>query len=207
MGGYLDPKTLDMSDLLSQIYTAAGHYREAMGVHEEVLRLAVEGDDGDDNTDDYLSPEMARKHLDLLKRSYQRLHGWDKSKTVYKDIVDRLLAMPEYKGSKDFEGVQSTDKWNAEEKADAMGTFAAPEKWEFVKPEYVTEKGGVWGVPSSPRPGMGAKRAISNWGMASINHLLHSSHEEMPQEKSVSYGNGNGHQKVGTKNGYVSLIL
>jgi len=64
--GSFDPKTLEMSDLLSQIYTAAGHHREAMRLHEEILRLVVEGDDGDDRTLDTMIPKMAKHAISAL---------------------------------------------------------------------------------------------------------------------------------------------
>ena len=71
--GSLDPKSLEMSDLLSELYTNMGHYREAQGVHENVLRLVVEGDDGDDRTLDTMEAVRAKKQLELLKQSYLRL--------------------------------------------------------------------------------------------------------------------------------------
>ena len=167
-----------MFELLSQIYTTVGHYREAMGVHEDILRLIVEGDDDDDRTIDTVTPQVARRHLDLLKYSYQRLKGWDKSEAVYKSIVNRLLQMREYKGSKDFEGAQPIEKWNKDDKPGSKGMFVTPQRWEFVDPEHITKQGEVvyHGVPR--RPGVGAMRAVSNWGMASIYRLLHSDNEE-----------------------------
>ncbi|MCJ1395329.1 hypothetical protein MMC18_008490 [Xylographa bjoerkii] len=176
--GSLDPLALEMFELLSQIYTTVGHYREAMGVHEDILRLIVEGDDDDDRTIDTVTPQVARQHLDLLKYSYQRLKSWDKSQSVYKSIVDRLIHMKEYKGNKYFEGVQPIEKWNKDEKPGSKGMFVPPQHWEFVDPKHITPKGEVvyHGVPK--RPGIGAMRAVSNWGMASMYRLLHGDHEE-----------------------------
>ena len=73
-----------------------------MGLHEEILRLVVEGDDGDDRTLDTMEPGTARQNLDWLKVSYQRLYGWDKSARVYKDLMDELLSVQEYKGKAEF---------------------------------------------------------------------------------------------------------
>lgn len=120
-----------MSEVLSQVYTNANHFADAMGVHEEILRLVVEGDDDDDRTIDTMTPARAKLHLDLLKRSYQRLGKWDKSPKVYKELVDQLLSMPVYKNDANFKGVQSTDKWNVKEELSptlkALGTFTPPE--------------------------------------------------------------------------------
>ncbi|MCJ1420615.1 hypothetical protein MMC32_006973 [Xylographa parallela] len=176
--GSLDPLALEMFELLSQIYTSVGHYREAMGVHEDILRLIVEGDDDDDGTIDTVTPHVARQHLDLLKYSYQRLKGWDKSEAVYKSIVTRLLHMREYKGSKAFDGAQPIEKWSKDEQPGTKGMFVAPQQWEFVDPDHITKQGEVvyHGVPR--RPGVGAMRAVSNWGMASIYRLLHGDDEE-----------------------------
>jgi hypothetical protein len=175
--GVLDPKTLEMLELMSQLYTYAGHYREAMAVHEEILRHVVEGDDGDDRTPDTMSSQMARKHFDLLKRSYLRLGGWDKSPSTYKDLVQGLISMEEYKGKPEWQGVQNTDKWTTKEQADALGTFVAPKEWEFVDPESVTG-GELKGIAKHERPKMGVKRATSNWGMGLSHDLMYGRHEQ-----------------------------
>lgn len=189
--GSLDPKTLDMSDLLSECYTAAGHYREAMAVHEEILRLVVEGDDDDDRTIDTVEPEIARKHLDELKRCYQLLGGWDKSAEVYKDIVTRLINMKEFKGHPEFKGVQSTDKWNVEEKAGEARNFAAPKEWMFGASELVSGNGQVTEHGHGhhhhhKQPGV--LRAVSNWGMGVIHGAIHGHHDHE-----------HGHGKTGNK--------
>jgi hypothetical protein len=175
--GVLDRKTLEMLELMSQLYTFAGHYREAMAVHEEILRLVVEGDDGDDRTPDTVSSQMAKKHLDLLKRSYLRLGGWDKSPSTYKDLVQGLISMEEYKGKPEWQGVQNTDKWTTKEQADTLGTFVAPKEWEFVDPGSVAE-GELKETAKYERPKMGMKRATSNWGMGLSYDLMHGRHEQ-----------------------------
>ena len=177
--GSLHPLALEMFELLSQIYTTVGHYREAMGVHEDILRLVVEGDDDDDTTIDTVTPQVARRHLDLLKYSYQRRKGWDKSEAVYKNIVDRLLAMREYKGSKYFEGAQPIEKWNVKEDLGMKGKFVTPHHWEFVDPKNINKEGEIVVDGVAKRPGVGTMRAVSNWGMASMYRLWHhGDHEE-----------------------------
>jgi hypothetical protein len=183
--GSLDPKTLEMSDLLSQIYTAAGHYREAMRLHEEILRLVVEGDDGDDRTLDTMTPKMAKHHLLLLKASYQRLGGWDKHPSTYKKLVDQLLHMPEYKTDPLFKGVHSTDKWNVKDKPDAVSEFTKPVDWEFVNPESLTDNGEVVKHVEKHHHRLGFRRVTSNWGL-NLAHKLHllgdeDEHEETPE--------------------------
>ncbi|KAF4630298.1 hypothetical protein G7Y89_g7843 [Cudoniella acicularis] len=164
--GSLDPNSLDISDLLSHIYTAAGHHREAMRVHEEILRLVVDGDDDDDQTIDTVAPEVARRHLDLLKASYQRLGGWDKKASVYQELVDQLLQMPEYKSSPAFKGASPIAKWKLNEKTPPKGEFTHPVSWEFVDPENLTESGELL-KPLAPKdPRRGLRRVTSNWGMA-----------------------------------------
>jgi hypothetical protein len=179
--GSLDPKTLEMSELLSQAYTAAGHYREAMRVHEDVLRLVVEGDDGDDRTLDTMTPERARKHLFMLKQSYLRLGGWDKHEHVYKELVNQLLAMPVYRNSEVFKGVHGVEKWSLKEKVEGKGEFERPIEWGFVESESLDEKGDVLvgesiGV-SKNRPS-GFKRVTSNWGLNGVYQHLIGNHVE-----------------------------
>ena len=178
-----------MFDLLSRIYTAAGRYREAMGVHEDIIRIVVDydGQDDDGRSLPSLTPETARKHLDMLQRSYLRLKGWDKSKSTYTDLVQRLLSMKQYKGDAAFAGVQPADKWNPKEEADAMGTFSAPADWVFVDPGRITDKGEVK-IPEMPkRPGMSPWRATSNWGMGLIYRHLH---EHNDDQRSLHGENG-----------------
>ena len=171
--GSLDPKCLEMSELLSELYTSMGHYREAQGVHENILRLVVEGDDGDDRTIDTMSPKAARKHLDLLKQSYLRLKGWDKSPALYKDLVSAL--MKTYKGKPEWKDVHGTDSWNCnkEHASETLGKFVAPKEWEFAGPEDLDAQGDVKETKGLRRPGMGVKRATSNWGIGEVHRVLH----------------------------------
>ena len=191
--GSLDPKTLDMSDLLSECYTTAGHYREAMAVHEEILRLVVEGDDDDDRTIDTVDGQVARKHLDELKRCYQRLGGWDKSAQVYKDIVTQLMNMNEFKNHPKFKGVQPFEKWNVKEEAGEAGKFTAPQEWMFEASELVTGNGQVTEHGHEdhhhhhhqPHKRPGVLRAVSNWGMGVIHGALQGNHDHDHDHKNA----------------------
>ena len=188
--GALDPKTLEMSTLLSELYTSAGHYREAQRVHENNLRLVVEGDDGDDRTLDTMEPEIAYDQLELLKQSWLRLRGWDKSLEVYVELVQELKNMPEYKGSKEWKEVRLPSEWNSKEApSETLGRFSAPRDWDFVTME-AGEAGKGHGGPrkegTQRRSGMNVKRATSNWGLGLVHRFLHGDHEEqhpMPNGK------------------------
>ncbi|KAI4252851.1 MAG: hypothetical protein L6R42_007811, partial [Xanthoria sp. 1 TBL-2021] len=177
--GSLDPKTLEMSDLLSQLYTNMGHTREAQGVHENNLRLVTEGDDGDDRTLDTMDARTARHQVELLKQSYLRLRAWDKSPEIYADLIRDLNAMPEYNSQPEWANVKPANEWNPKEAAsETLGKFEAPQTWYLVKPEHFDEKGEIKETPEkTKRPGMSAKRVTSNWGLNFVNNLLHGSHE------------------------------
>ena len=167
-----------MSELLSQLYTSMGHYREAMGVHENVLRLVVEGDDGDDNTVDTMDSKRVKTHLEWLKQSYLRLQGWDKSEATYRDLVTAILGMEEHRHGAEWQGVRGIEHWDKKEPAsDSVGKFVVPKEWEFEDPAV------------SKRSGMGMKRATSNWGLSSFRHGWNGDHEEHPR-----YQNGHGVQ-------------
>lgn len=158
-----------------------------MRLHEEILRLVVEGDDGDDRTLDTMTPKMAKHHLSLLKATYQRLGGWDKNASVYKKLVDQVLAMPEYKSHPLFQGVHSTDKWNVKDKPDATRDFTKPVDWEFVDAESLTDKGEVVKQVSKNQR-LGFKRVTSNWGMnLAQQHWLGQDGEyhEMPADEKM----------------------
>jgi hypothetical protein len=174
-----------MSELLSQLYTEVKHHAEAMRVHEEILRLVVEGDDDDDRTLDTMDAATAKRQLSLLKQTYLRLRAWDKQPKVYKDLVDELINMPAYKSHPEFKGVQSTDKWSLKEKPELMGTFTAPIDWEFADPLNLVETNGdaVKAPSVATNHGRGLRRITSNWGM-NIHLFGQSDHGDMPPPKS-----------------------
>lgn len=59
-----------------------------MLVHEDVLRDTV-SDKGDELPLAEAS-QIAVQHLELLKRAYQRLGGWDKEPQVYVDLYQQV---------------------------------------------------------------------------------------------------------------------
>ena len=185
--GSLYPETLEMSELLSQLYTSTGHYREAMAVHENILRLVVEGDDGDDNTVDTMDSKRVKMHVEWLKQCYLRLQGWDKSPHTYENLVHAILHMEEYRHKPEWKGVRGTEHWDKKEPAsDSIGRFVAPKEWEFEDPKTANKqdddaKANVMYKP----PGLGMRRATSNCG---LNYFGNFDHEE-PQR------NGHGTKK------------
>jgi hypothetical protein len=198
--GTLHPQTLEMEELLSQVYTEAGHFREAMGVHEDVLRLVVEGDDGDDRTVDFVEPVVAKYHLDLLKASYIRLQGWDKSAANYHELVHELLNMREHKGNAAFKDAVPAEKWSLKGDAGAMGALVAPSLWSFSGHSDAgmgANGGGASLGAMGLRPKMGLKRASSNWGLGPLHNLLHwhyGDEDERPRMPTPQfyYQSGNG---------------
>ncbi len=178
-----------MSELLSQLYTSMGHYREAMGVHESVLRLVVEGDDGDDATVDTMESGRVKMHVEWLKQCYLRLQGWDKSEATYKDLVNAILRMEEYRHRPEWQGVRGIESWDKREPAsDSVGKFVVPTTWEFEDPEAAEKRDEGGELASAKRSGMGMKRATSNWGLSSHHHVWNGEQEE----KNQVYYNSNG---------------
>ncbi|KAL8713127.1 MAG: hypothetical protein Q9220_002648 [cf. Caloplaca sp. 1 TL-2023] len=172
--GSLYPETLKMSDLLSQLYTSMGHFREAQGVHESILRLIVEGDDGDDRTQDDTDSKSAINQVELLKQSFLRLHGWDKSPEIYKDLIHDIKEMPAYASQPEWKNVRPVSEWNPKEPAsETLGKYEAPQSWGLVTKQ---NKGEARDSSSQARPKMNVKRVTSNWGMNIVHNLFHGSH-------------------------------
>ncbi|KAL8864710.1 MAG: hypothetical protein Q9198_009692 [Flavoplaca austrocitrina] len=121
----------------------------------------------------------ARHQVELLKQSFLRLRGWDKSPDIYADLIRDLKAMPEYRSQPEWADVKPTNEWNPKEAAsETEGKFEAPQKWYLVKPESFNEKGEIKEPQkSSKRPGMSAKRVTSNWGMNFVNKMVNGGHE------------------------------
>lgn len=122
----------------------------------------MDGDDDDDRTVDTMTSAVAREQLDLLKQSYLRLKGWDKSASSYKSLVDALVGM--YTGRPEWKDVQSFDGWSFEKErpSETLGKFVAPIKWEFAGVADL-EHGVMNGGHRSP--GTGVRRATINWGI------------------------------------------
>ncbi|KAL9105162.1 MAG: hypothetical protein Q9187_008792, partial [Circinaria calcarea] len=150
--GYLDAVTLDMYTLLSSLYSSADRHREAMGLHEDILRYTLSDDDedGEEKIQGCDRPLTARKHLELLKRTYQRLGSWDKSPATYKELFVHLV---QAFGS-DKLGIEPIEKWS-NKSADAMGTYVAPKAWEIANVKVgkrdprreLIRLSSTWGVP------------------------------------------------------------
>jgi hypothetical protein len=194
--GALHPQALEMEELRSQIYTSAGHYREAMGVHEDILRLIVDGDDGDDRTTDTVSPAVARHHLDLLRASYLRLKGWDKSASNYHDLVRELLNMKGHKSSASFQDAVPAEKWSPKDDPGTLGVLSAPLEWRFFVP-CTAETGDATSSATGLRPHMGLKRASSNWRLSFLHKLLPGQHDDEDNEsrmatRQIFHRNGRG---------------
>ena len=179
--GPLDDRTLDMNLLLSSLYTGAKRYRDAMALHEEVLRLVLYGDEETEAEANQDLPEIARVHLELLKRSYTRLGEWDKSADVYKSLYDELAK--EY--PQKIQSVGQIDRWARSGATDARGTFTPPQKWEIIdkkSDEPVLQAGsaanGVVAANGSAANGTAAhrkpkrptayQRARASWGFRSF---------------------------------------
>ena len=168
-----------------------GHYREAQGVHENVLRLVVEGDDGDDRTQDHVSAEVALEQVELLKQSFLRLGGWDKSRDVYADLIHELKHMHEFDGQ--LKHLKPINEWNAKEQAsEHVGKFQPPTEWEFGADDDDGDKE----VVRHKRKTLNVKRATSNWGIGLVHRFLHGDEEAQKR-------NGGGGGKV-SSNGHVN---
>lgn len=156
-----------MSDLLSRVYIAAGHYNEAMRLHEDILRLIVDGDDSDDKTIDTVSAKRASEEIAMLKQCYLRRKGWDKKPEVYKELVDQTLAMPVYKNDPAFKPLQKFESWTLKEKPDGDKDFKPVVKWMLIEVQNEKNKGKAVNGKNSR---MSLRRITSNWGMNP--HLL-----------------------------------
>ena len=114
--GWLDADAIAMSKLLAELYTATHRHREAMGVHEEILREIDE--DGDDEK----AGLYVNGQLELLKRAYQRLGGWDKSEKTYRELFTRLKRFGL--------SIQPIEQWSAKG-ADSLGMYVIPKEWKL----------------------------------------------------------------------------
>ncbi|GAB7354328.1 hypothetical protein MBLNU459_g4841t2 [Dothideomycetes sp. NU459] len=180
--GGLNAHTLEISTKLSQLYTNAKQYGDAINVHEGILQLIVSGDDGDPRTDDSVTAEVARNHLNLLKAAYQRNEGWDKSAKTYKSLIDELLSMRKYRADSHFRDVQPVQKWVAkpDESTGRLGLYVKPQRWGFIMEngrvvevgDGVQTNGTHKGAKMLMDPitekesGWSLRRISENWGMS-----------------------------------------
>lgn len=86
--GPLDPTTVEMSVVLSGLYTATERYQEAMTVHEEILRLLLARDDDSDHAQ---AAFLAKKHFEQLKQVSQRAGGWFGAFPRYAQLGEQLM--------------------------------------------------------------------------------------------------------------------
>jgi tetratricopeptide (TPR) repeat protein len=165
--GALDATTLEMHVLLSSFYTATGNYRRALLVHEDVLRDTV-GDKGDELPLAEAS-QIAVQHLELLKRAYQRLGGWDKEPQVYVDLYQQVAHVFGSEEGWKKAPPASVEKW-VPKGADSLGIWTRPASFEFIgagrkHANYLRKSSGSWallGNGHSPR----LNRAYSSQSIA-----------------------------------------
>jgi len=204
VSGGLSKRSLKLQDLLSKVYMTAGRYKDAMGVHEDVLRLVVDGDEADESLDGESGVDAAvvREHIEGLKRSWLRNGGWDKKAAVYDELVKSVLELEEYKGKKEFDGLKGVSEWNLKDKDDGSGRFQGKEKWVLDLQ-----------VPGKGRGDRGLKRVTSNWGMSDVYDGLLDHEEEEHEEEFIDarghgheYGHGNGNGN-GNGTGLIGKML
>lgn len=147
--GLLDAATVDMNNLLSALCVADKRYAEALDVHEEILRalldLNMSGND-DNGAEDGASELMdfdeenaaalALQQLELVRRVYSRNAGWPESEDLdmaqlTSDVVAEFAPMAPDAYAPFGDG--DSGKWSktAPSANDVMGTFVAPQVWEF----------------------------------------------------------------------------
>ncbi len=127
----------------------------------------VEGDDSDNRTLDTMKSEAARQHIDSLKESFLRLMAWDKSTNVYRELIDELTHMPEYKNDPEWKMVSRVDQWNIKEPpSETLGKYAPPRSWGFTSKQSPSANGKVRGAPR------GSGSATSNWDIHRPSSLI-----------------------------------
>ena len=77
-----------MSLVLSGFYAATGRYRDAMALHEEILTLLLDAEDGSNHTEAAL---IAKQHFDEIKRLHQSTGDWFGGFSRYSQLGDQLL--------------------------------------------------------------------------------------------------------------------
>lgn len=152
--GPLDATTLDMLGLLSSLYTAAGNYRKAILVHEDVIRDTVS-----DKVDDIPLSEVSRvavQHLELLKRAYQRFGGWDKDPQVYADLYQQVAHAFGSEAAWKKAKPTSVEKW-VPKGADSLGIWTRPESFKFMITDrkhtnHLRKSSGSWSMQEGSPP-------------------------------------------------------
>ncbi|KAF5855792.1 hypothetical protein ETB97_008434 [Aspergillus alliaceus] len=123
--GQFDRSALELTNLLSSLYTAEGDHVRAMGVHESVLRQLLE-----DSADLTLSQaaEIASSQAALLQRCYQRNGGWRKGSERYENMFTRLNE----KFAKEVKwAARHPRQWKTKD-ADKLGEWEPPHDYGFL---------------------------------------------------------------------------
>lgn len=108
-----------------------------MRVHEEILQQIAEDDSDIGSVDD--RSELARIHLDLLRRAHQRLGGWEKDANVYVELYNELTEI--FRDEKCWAEVQPIKKWPSKGSAnDGFGLYKKPTNWEFLELDQSKQK-------------------------------------------------------------------
>ncbi|KUJ18660.1 uncharacterized protein LY89DRAFT_683570, partial [Mollisia scopiformis] len=157
--GALDATTLDMHILLSEFYTSSEQYRKAMQVHEDVLRDTVS--DKGEEINQAEAAAIAVRHLELLRRAYQRLGGWDKDPQVYVDLYQQLAHVFGSEENWKKAQIQGVEKWSTKG-VDSVGVWVRPVSFEWMESEGMRKHANY--LRRSLRSGAEWKMAHSNGG-------------------------------------------
>jgi hypothetical protein len=86
--GNCDPVTLDMTKLLSGLYTASGNHAAAVALHESAIYELL----NDPDVDQAHAADTVREHLQLLKHAQTRLgkEGNQVDTSVYDELVQQV---------------------------------------------------------------------------------------------------------------------
>lgn len=98
-----------------------------MQVHYDVLRQEV---NDDNNTSIEDARDHTRHHLELLKRSYQRLGRLDKSPEIYSNLFSEIHTS--FKGERYFDELQPITKWSTKHHGDDKGIYKNPSSWQIM---------------------------------------------------------------------------
>lgn len=149
--GLLDAATVDTNNLLSALCVADARYAEALDVHEEILRALLDLNvSGRDNTnthaddgaselmdfDEENAAALALQQLELVRRVYARNAGWPESEDVNMaqltaDVIAEFAPMAPNAYAPFGDGDSARWSKTAPAASDSMGTFVAPQVWEF----------------------------------------------------------------------------
>lgn len=115
--GPLDKTTLEITDLLAEMYTATNQETKAMNVHEEILNWIVSDERDEDSVPADEEASIAARHMDLLKHAFARNNGFpaEKDQSTYVELFKALDGQVGkealWQNATKQGGVQSVDKW------------------------------------------------------------------------------------------------